>query len=166
MKPARHEACLLLGSNILPEQHLPLAVERLQKRVRILRTSSVWETTAVGSDGPNYLNMALLVESPFDFAALKEQVLRPLEAQLGRVRTKDKNAPRTMDIDILFFDGHAVDALVWRYAFRAVPAAELLPAAISETGEKLKDVAARLAGSAQIRLRRDVAITEIITTGK
>lgn len=166
MKPAQHEACLLLGSNIRPEQHLPLAVELLQKRVRVLRASSVWETSAVGSDGPNFLNMALLVESPFDLTALKEQVLRPLEAQLGRVRTKDKNASRTMDIDILFFDGRAVDELLWRYAFRAVPAAELLPTATSQTGEKLKHVADRLAGSAQIRIRRDVAISEITTTGK
>src|SRR5689334_13899935 len=162
MKQTAHEACLLLGSNIHPEENIPLAVDLLQKRVKLLQASSVWETAAVGSDGPNFLNAAVLVSTPFDAQALKERVLHPIETQLGRVRTHDKNAPRTMDIDIIFFDGRPVDAALWTQAHRAVPVAEILPESLSERGETLKDVALRLTDPSRIKLRTDVAIGEII----
>lgn len=162
MQPAEHKACLLLGSNIRPEHNLPLAVGLLQKQLKVLQASSVWETTAVGSDGPNFLNAALLVSTPFDVHALKERILRPLEAQLGRVRTQDKNAPRTMDIDVILFDGLVLDSALWNYAYRAVPVADILPGLPSGTGENLREVALRLARTGQIRLRADITIAEII----
>jgi 2-amino-4-hydroxy-6-hydroxymethyldihydropteridine diphosphokinase len=161
MKPAKYQACLLLGSNIRPEDHIPLAVDLLQKQLSVLQASSVWETTAVGSDGPNFLNAALLVSTSLGINALKERVLHPIEAQLGRVRSRDKNAARTIDIDMLIFDGQTLDSTLWNYAYRAVPAAELLPETLSGTGEKLKDAAARLYRTGQIRLRTDVAIVQI-----
>ncbi len=162
MKQTAHEACLLLGSNIRPEDNIPLAVDLLQKQTKLLQASSIWETTAVGSDGPNFLNLALLVLTPLDVQALKDEIIHPIEAQLGRVRTRDKNAPRTMDIDIIFFDRQVLDTTVWNYAHRAVPVAEILPESLSETGEKLKDVAVRLARTGQVKLRTDVVLEEII----
>jgi 2-amino-4-hydroxy-6-hydroxymethyldihydropteridine diphosphokinase len=160
MKQTEYTACLLLGSNILPEHYLPSAVNLIQKQLEILKTSSVWETSAIGSEGPNFLNAALLVATSFDALSLKEQILRPIEAQLGRVRTQDKNAARTIDIDILIFNEQVLDRTLWDYAFRAVPAAEILPGVISETGENLKDAAARLARMSQISLRVDVVLTK------
>lgn len=118
MKQPMHRACLLLGSNIQPEKNLPLAVTLLHKQLTILQTSSVWESKAVGSDGPNILNAALLVLTSLEAEMLKEQVLHPLEAQLGRVRTGDKNSPRTIDLDILLFDQLALDLNLWQYAYR------------------------------------------------
>jgi len=153
-----HRVCLLLGSNIQPEKNIPLVVNLLQKRVTVLQASSAWESQAVGSDGPNILNAALLVLTTLDTDNLKEQVLRPLEAQLGRVRTKDKNAPRTIDLDIILVDKLLLDPNLWRYAHRAVPVAEILPGYQSGTGEYLKDVASRLAHETPIWVRKDVSI--------
>jgi 2-amino-4-hydroxy-6-hydroxymethyldihydropteridine diphosphokinase len=159
MSRARHEACLLIGSNIEPERYIPLAAELLRKQLEMERCSPVWETPAVGSDGPNFLNAALLVLTSLDLPALKKQVLHPIEAQLGRVRSQDKNAARTMDIDVIFFDGQLVDAAgLWGYAFRAVPVAAVLPGAVSAEGETLREAAARLARTSPIRLRQDVTI--------
>jgi 2-amino-4-hydroxy-6-hydroxymethyldihydropteridine diphosphokinase len=158
MKQTEHEVCLLLGSNILPAHYLPRAVDLLQKQLKILKASSVWETTAIGSDGPNFLNAALLIATPLDAQALKEHILHPIEAQLDRVRTQNKNAARTIDIDILIFDEQVLDSMLWNYAYRAVPAAEILPGTISETGENLKDVAARLERASQINPRADVVL--------
>jgi len=158
MKQAMHRVCLLLGSNIEPEKNLPLAVNLLKKQLTILQTSSVWESKAVGSDGANILNAALLVSTSLEAEILKEQVLHPLEAQLGRVRTRDKNAPRTIDLDILLFDQQLLDLNLWQYAYRAVPIAEVLPDYQSETGEYLKDAALRLAHTTPIWVRKDVSI--------
>ena len=96
-----HQACLLLGSNIEPEQNLPIAVRLLQERLSILRVSSVWESASADCCYPDYLNLAVLVSTSLDAEQLKKQVLRPLEAQMGRVRTEDKNASRTIDFDII-----------------------------------------------------------------
>ena len=158
MKQSVHRVGLLLGSNVKPEKNLPLAVNLLQRQLTILQISSVWESKAVGSDGANVLNAAMLVLTSLKAEILKEQVLRPLEAQLGRVRTKDKNAPRTIDLDILLFDEQLLDPGLWQYAYRAVPMAEILPDYQSEIGEYLKDAASRLAQTTPIWVRKDVSI--------
>jgi 2-amino-4-hydroxy-6-hydroxymethyldihydropteridine diphosphokinase len=158
MKTKEHQICLLLGSNIQPEKNLALGVGLLHSKVKIPRVSSVWETPAVGSPGPNFLNMALLVLTTLDAELFKEKVIRPLETQLGRVRSADKNAPRTIDIDIILFDNQLLDPNLWRFAHRAVPVAEILPDYRSDRGELLKEAASRLAETTRIRLQPDLKI--------
>jgi 2-amino-4-hydroxy-6-hydroxymethyldihydropteridine diphosphokinase len=157
-----HTACLLLGSNIQPEYHLKQAVILLNRRLDLQHLSSVWETPAVGSDGPNFLNAAALVATPLDHRALKDEILRPIEAQLGRVRSADKFAPRNIDIDPILYDGMPLDANLEKYAYAAVPVAELLPRTRVNSGEYLKDVAASLLKSQSIYLRPDVLLQSAI----
>ncbi len=130
----------------------------LRQQLTILRASSVWESPAIGSNAPNVLNAAVLALTTLNAGDLKERLIRPLEAQLGRVRTQDKNAPRTIDIDPILFDQQLLDPNLWRYAHRAVPVAEILPEYQSDTGVYLKDVAARLALATPIWVRPDVVI--------
>jgi 2-amino-4-hydroxy-6-hydroxymethyldihydropteridine diphosphokinase len=158
VKGTGHQACLLLGSNIQPERNLPQAVHLLGQDLLILQVSSVWETPAVGSTGPDFLNAALLAGTSLDEKNLKDQILRPLEARLGRIRSADKNAPRTIDLDLIIFDGRLLDPTLWRHAHRAVPVAEVLPGFTDEGGKTLRETAARLASSSSIRLRPDVSI--------
>ncbi len=153
-----HQACLLLGSNIEPEVNLPRAVELLREQITVLRLSSIWESAAVDCCYPDYLNMAVLVTTPLDARLLKEQVLRPLETRMGRVRTEDKNASRTIDVDIILYDGTLLDQDLWQHAHRAVPVSELLPHYHTPTGETLKAVADRLADSTPIQRRQDISI--------
>jgi 2-amino-4-hydroxy-6-hydroxymethyldihydropteridine diphosphokinase len=145
VNPVNHLACLLVGSNIQAEENLRRAMQRLQEKVVILRIFSVWKTAAIGSEGPDFLNLALLVTTLLDATALKLQVLRPLEAEMGRIRSADINAPRPIDLDIIVFDGETIDGLLWKHAYRAVPVAELLPDLRSDSGETLKQAAERLA---------------------
>lgn len=79
---------------------------------------------------------------------------------MGRVRTSDKNAPRTIDLDIIFFDQNCLEPNLWHYAFRAVPVAQVLPDTPSEAGESLKDAADRLAQHTPIWIRGDVEIQQ------
>ena len=164
MTAQEHQVCLLLGSNIQPEKNLALGVDLLRSKVKIVRVSSVWETPSVGSQGPDFLNLALLVTTSDDARVFKAKMIRPLEAQLGRVRSADKNAPRTIDIDIILFDDQLLDPNLWRFAHRAVPVAEILPDFQSEQGDLLKETASRLTKTTQIRLRPDLLNTNYSNT--
>jgi 2-amino-4-hydroxy-6-hydroxymethyldihydropteridine diphosphokinase len=156
MAKREHVACLLLGSNLHPRKNLALGVELLRQKVKIVQISSVWETPPVGGEGPNFLNLARLVTTSLGVEALKTKLLRPLEAQLGRVRSADKNAPRPIDIDIVLYDGRNLDPNLWRYAYRAVPVAEILPDYRCDQGGTIKQVAAHLARKSLIRAKSDV----------
>ena len=81
----------------------------------------------MGSLGPDFLNLAMLVTTALDAKLFKEQVIRPLEMQLGRVSGTDKSVPRTIDVNIILFDNRPLDPDLWRFAHRAVPVAEILP---------------------------------------
>jgi 2-amino-4-hydroxy-6-hydroxymethyldihydropteridine diphosphokinase len=159
MTGSGHEVCLLLGSNIQPEKNLPLAVSFLRQYLQFRRVSSVWETAAVGAGGPNFLNAALLATTSLDAQALKEQVLRPLETQLGRVRTADKFAPRPIDLDIILWDGLMMEPDLWALVHLAVPIAEILPGYRSVSlDETLEEAADRLAQANPVKLRPDVRL--------
>lgn len=122
-----HEAYLNIGSNIEPERHLRQAVRLLRQRGRVEAVSNAWQSHAFGSTGPDFLNACLLFLTPLSALELKEQVIRPIEAELGRVRSADKFAPRTVDIDIVLFDDEPFSGEFWSNAFVVVPLAELLP---------------------------------------
>lgn len=145
---------LILGSNIDKEWNLPRAVRLLSERTELLAVSSVYETAPVGTtDQPLFFNAAALVETPLNAADLKQTVLSDIEQILKRVRTEDKNAPRTIDLDIVLFNdevfafnGRAVpDPDLQKFLHVAAPVAELLPDGVHpESGEKLADLVARL----------------------
>jgi 2-amino-4-hydroxy-6-hydroxymethyldihydropteridine diphosphokinase len=160
MNAATHQVCLLLGSNIEPAKNIPHAILLLQQKLTILQVSSIWESASVDCCYPDYLNMAVLASTSLDATQLKEQVLRLLEAQMGRVRTEDKNASRPIDFDIILFDGKLLDPTLWQHVHQAAPVAELFPELRSETGESLKDVASRLAQSTPVQIRKDILISQ------
>lgn len=122
-----HQAHLSLGSNIQPESNLVRALELLQKYGELGKLSNVWESESVGAEGPHYLNVCVLLITPHTQTGLKEQALLPIEAGLGRQRGTDKFAPRTIDIDIVLFDGKSCDDRYWEQAFVVVPLAEIIP---------------------------------------
>lgn len=120
---------LSLGSNIDPVSNLRRSISLLSRNphLKICSISSVVETKAVGSTGPNFLNACISAETDLDAATLQSQVLRPIEDKLGRVRTADKNAARTMDLEIEVFDSQVFDPSAWRFAHVVVPLAEVAP---------------------------------------
>jgi len=144
--------CLSLGSNIAPADNLKQALELLRQELTVLAVSRAWRTPAVGSQGPDFLNAAVLVHAPQPASQLKSQVLQDIEARLGRIRTEDKYAPRTIDIDIVVDGEQVVDPELWKYAHLAQPVAELLPDLVDPTsGQTLETIAERLRPLAGIR---------------
>lgn len=140
-----HQAYLSLGSNIQPEINLPKAVELLREYGEVRRVSNAWESEAVGSDGPNFLNACALFITPLLQAEVKDQVIQSIETKLGRIRSTDKNAPRTIDIDIILFNEQLCDTKYWKQAFVVVPLAEIYPEYQNPiTQESITETAARL----------------------
>lgn len=152
-----HEAYLNIGSNIEPERHLRQAIRLLREHGEVKAISNAWQSHAFGSNGPDFLNACVLFLTPLDAHALKEQIIRPIEARLGRVRGGDKFAPRTIDIDIILFDEEPFGWEFWSNAFVVVPLADLLPDFHHpQNYEKLAEVAAHLRHQTWIVSRPDV----------
>jgi dihydroneopterin aldolase/2-amino-4-hydroxy-6-hydroxymethyldihydropteridine diphosphokinase len=147
-----HTVCLLLGSNIEGEKNLIEALNLLKEEITLLESSAVYHSPAVGSDGPDFLNAALLAKTSLSREALKEELFRPIEAKLKRVRTADKNAPRTIDIDLITYDGEVVDPTLWDYGHIALPVGEILPSHM-----QIKEVAMALAHSSSVVRKEELS---------
>lgn len=155
-----HQVYISLGSNISPAKNLRRAVELLRQYMRILAISTTWENPPVGTTGQNFLNTALWSQSDRSLEDLKMEVLRPIETQLGRVRTQDKYAPRPMDLDIIIYDGFVLDPRLWTLPYLAVPFSEIIPEFRNpNTDQTLKQIADDILSSHQDLIpRHDVLL--------
>jgi 2-amino-4-hydroxy-6-hydroxymethyldihydropteridine diphosphokinase len=152
-----HQAYLSLGSNIQPEINLPKAIELLLAHGEIRKVSTAWESEAVGSDGPNFLNACVLFATPLSLVELKEQVIHPVEGILGRKRTADKYAPRTIDIDVILFDDESCNDKFWNQGFVVIPLAEIYPKYVNPLAqESITETATRLRQKVWMETRPEV----------
>ena len=100
---------LLLGSNMgNSEQQLLDAIENITQQIgKIIKQSSLYTTAAWGeSNQPDFLNQVIIIESEIMALPMLDIILS-IEKKMGRVRTT-KNAPRVIDIDILFFNKEVI----------------------------------------------------------
>lgn len=153
-----HRVYLSIGSNIQPEINLPKAIELLGGFGTILAISSAWESHAVGAPGqPDFLNACVVLETSLSHDDLKEKLIRPIEVALGRQRSADKNAPRTIDLDLILVDDEPVNLEKWNYPFVIVPLAGLAPEIIHPlTREKIIQVAERMRSETWIIKRSEI----------
>jgi 2-amino-4-hydroxy-6-hydroxymethyldihydropteridine diphosphokinase len=101
---------LSLGSNVGDrEAQLRDAQARLGAVGRVVAVSSVYETEPVEfTQQPWFLNCALALETSKTPQELIAAILR-IEEEMGRLRAQ-KKGPRSIDIDILLFDGTVVES--------------------------------------------------------
>lgn len=100
------KAVIALGSNLGDRRvHLEAGLRALATLGTVVPSPLVMETPDESGRGPAYLNtVALLVTDESDPRRLLEALLR-LELDAGRDRTAGKNAPRTLDLDLITTDG-------------------------------------------------------------
>ena len=101
---------LLLGSNTgNSKQQLATAIKLIKKNIgRVTRQSKLYVTAAWGNtDQPDFLNQVIIIETKLTAVQTIDTILS-IEKEMGRIRTI-KNAPRIIDIDILFFNKDIVD---------------------------------------------------------
>jgi len=85
-------------------RQLDTAIRHIETAIgKVTRISSLYVTAAWGNTNqPDFLNQVIIVASALDAATAIKNILL-IEEKMGRVRTV-KNAPRIIDIDILFFN--------------------------------------------------------------
>ena len=125
-----------LGSNLGDRsKNLSGAIERLSRIGTIAAVSAIYETKPWGVDGyqPRYLNQVAAVNTALDPLEVVAELLG-IEHSLGRTR-QEKNASRTLDLDLLLHGESVVDASgvsvphprLHERAFVLVPLAEIAP---------------------------------------
>lgn len=128
------KAYLSLGSNVQPETNLVSALRVLHERFGALLVSPIYRTTAIGFDGPDFLNAAAILDSDLDVQALNDW-LHALEDTHGRDRSGPRFGDRPLDIDIVFYDGLVIQEAgnlriprpELRHAFVLKPLADIAP---------------------------------------
>ncbi len=124
------------------------ALDRLSEKITIRKVSSVYETEPLYyKEQPLFLNTVLSANTrldPFDLL----RFIKGIESELGR-QPSFQNAPRLIDIDILFYGDQIIDTLeltiphprITERAFVLVPLAEIAPELVYPlTHEKVSDL--------------------------
>lgn len=96
---------LLLGSNMgNSAELLTTAINHIEHKAgKLILKSNLYATAAWGNrNQPDFLNQVIVVETAFTADEMLDSILA-IEKMMGRVRSI-KNAPRIIDIDILFFN--------------------------------------------------------------
>jgi 2-amino-4-hydroxy-6-hydroxymethyldihydropteridine diphosphokinase len=154
------EVYLALGSNLGDRMgNLKLAVERLSQKMTIKKLSSVYETEPVYyKEQPLYLNAVLSAVTELEPSDLLRFV-KGIESDLGR-QPSFRNAPRLIDIDILFYGDGVVQTAeltiphprIAERAFVLVPLAEIAPKLVHPvTHEKVEDLLSVVNGLGGVR---------------
>ena len=131
-----HRVFLAMGSNLGDRQaNIIEAMQKLRAAVTITKISTAYDTDPVGySDQPRFLNVVLAGQTALAPRDLLDFV-KGIEKKMGR-KPSFRNAPRTIDVDILFYDDQSViegDDLIVPHpraaerAFVLVPMSEIAP---------------------------------------
>ena len=97
----------LTAPGVTTSQAFAAVVKALAENgVRVARASRLWRSQAwPNPDDPPYVNAVMIVETALPAAALLETLHR-IEHDFGRRRgTGARNAPRTLDLDLIAYGG-------------------------------------------------------------
>ncbi|ATC97752.1 2-amino-4-hydroxy-6-hydroxymethyldihydropteridine diphosphokinase [Pseudoalteromonas spongiae] len=92
-----------IGSNINKEHYIKAALAILPQHFDNVIYSSVFESESVGFEGNNFYNLvaAATTNLPLEEVCAR---LKQIERDHGRTPADKKFSPRTLDLDLLFFD--------------------------------------------------------------
>jgi len=76
--------------------------------ITVVAVSRLYETEPLGPPQPRYLNAAAALDTALPARELLARLLA-LEREAGRTRRAERNAPRTLDLDLLLFGAEALD---------------------------------------------------------
>ncbi len=141
------ETIISLGSNVEKERYLPEAIRLLRRhrRIEVRKVSRFFESAPVGGPpgSPDFFNAAVVACTDLPPQELRQE-LRHIENVLGRQRTEDKNAPRTIDLDIAYYGDTQAEFDGWQLPdpeaatapHVAIPIADVAPSFVDPVSEK------------------------------
>lgn len=159
----RVTAYIALGANLdRPRRQVRTALAELARLPdsRLTRASSLYRSRAVGHPGqPDYINAVARLRTALAPCALLDALLA-IEHRHGRERTF-KNAPRTLDLDILLYDDLVLDhpglhlphPRMHERGFVLAPLAEIAPDCVIPRRGACRDLLASLDADDVRRLR-------------
>lgn len=116
-----------VGSNIDPALNITKAKKKLGSKHHVIAASSFIETKPIGCLGqPDFVNGAILIDTEMGYEELRNW-LRGIEKALGRIRGENKYDPRTIDLDIVVWNGKVVDEDVYERGFLRDSILEVCP---------------------------------------
>jgi len=131
-----------LGSNINPLANIEKAIAKIKARFSAIACSPLVKTEPIGFKAQaHFQNGAVRFKTDLSASELKDWLLG-VETALGRVRTQNKNGPRTIDLDILVWNGKIVDEDVEERDFLKNAIETLQPGLIKSHEIKEKDMKA------------------------
>ena len=120
-----HECIIGIGSNIEPEKNIAAALHILRQDHELGAVSTMVKTSPIGiTEQPDFLNGAAKVFTTMEVADFK-LYLKTVEDRLNRDRTTPKYGPRTIDLDILIWDGEIIDPDYYNRDFLQVAVKEI-----------------------------------------
>ena len=110
MEQISNRATIGVGANEDPYKNIEKARALLSQTHTLLKSSYFEETLPIGpiQNQPNFINGAWLIETRMDLDQLNLH-LKSIEELLGRDRTKPKDGPRPIDLDIIAWNGVIID---------------------------------------------------------
>ena len=104
-----HECIIGIGSNIEPEQNMATAIFFFEAEQKLVSVSSIVRTAPIGiPEQPDFLNGAVKVFTKMELTDF-QSYLKGMEDRLKRDRSAPKYGPRTIDLDIIIWDGIIID---------------------------------------------------------
>lgn len=104
-----NEVIIGIGSNIDADKNISGMLKILREKVEVVKVSPMIRTKPIGIENqPDYTNGAVKIKTEHEQKSLNK-LLKQIEDQLGRDRTGPKFGPRTIDLDIVTWNGEIID---------------------------------------------------------
>ncbi len=116
-----------VGSNIDPKENIHKTLKLFTEKFQVIGQSEFIKTQPIGySDQPDFLNGAILIQTYLDIYELT-RALKAIEKELGREESSLRYGPRTIDLDIVVFNGKVMDEDFYERQFLKDAVLKLLP---------------------------------------
>lgn len=120
-------AVIGVGSNIEAEENVRKAESEIRKVGELIGISTFKYTKPLlFEDQHDFLNGGFLIYTELSPEKLTKE-LKDIEKRMGRLKTENKNGPRTIDLDVVVYDGKVVNEDYYKRDFLKETVLELLP---------------------------------------
>ena len=122
-----NQVIIAVGSNIEPDKNIAKAREMLAKDFEVVAETAFVPTNPVGyTQQPDFINGAVLLRTDLKLEPLRRH-LKKIEDVLGRRRSVLTSGPRTVDLDIVVWNGKLLDPDFYERDYLKKAVLELVP---------------------------------------